>query len=936
MGRRVVLATGISIVLVAGIMQGAAVARSGGVDGLRRLDSATLRELRAVEGLGPRALRATGRVAVVVELAGRPVAAFDARELARTRHRLEPAERGAIRDRIIAGQKLLEPRVAALGGRVQATYQDAINGLRVSIPRAGLVKLAALPGVVAIHAIPRYEPGMLNTGRFIKSPKTWTDTGRTGNGVTIAIIDTGIDYTHADFGGSGNAAQYAADNGLSRATGAPFPTAKVIEGWDLAGDDYDASDPANDVPLPDNDPLDCNGHGTHVAGIAAGAGVKKVGSTVSPFSGPYNATRFESTNFVVAPGVAPRARLVALKVFGCDGSTDLVVDAIDQAVEMGVDVINMSLGSAFARGDDLTAIAVDNASDAGVVVVGSAGNSGPSAYIHGGVTTGDKGISVAAIDARPQSADYRELPYFTSGGPRNGDSALKPDITAPGVNIKSAAAGGGTSGVSYSGTSMASPVVAGAAALVIEARPTWSSAEIKSVLIGTAAAGKKKFKPAHYDLLLAGAGSVNTYRATSSVAFARTETGGASLSFGYDELSGPFSETQTFELVNRTTKSITYSLSTSFNGPSHGAVMVLSRTSVTVPAGGSRLISANLKLSATNVRKLPGAIVPVGISDDGVPYQPLVSVKGVIVATPPSSTGRYPLRVPFLSVPRGISNVALSSSDPYSISGDEAIFSGTLANTGATNHVGTADLYAWGLSDANESFGSNDIRAVGVQQFECSDPFAGCADDDRLIAFAVSTWGRWSNQSTEEFEVAIDVDADLEPDFAVFATDAGYELGGDYDGTQAVITCELDAELLCDGLGLLDGFFVDSAPNGSVAWLPTIGNWLGLDSANGHFDYTAASVNVFPSMGTVVDVVNDELSQPVWASWHPWAPQVNSGDFYELAVGASTSHVFRANFVNVAAYGAPSGWMVVTVDDASGAAQADLVPLGVLPTPPTE
>jgi subtilisin family serine protease len=932
MGRRVILATGMSIVLVAGIMQGAAVARPGAVDGLRRLDAATLRDLRKVEGLGPRALRVDGRVAVVVELNGPPVAAFDARELARTRHRLAPAERGAIRDRIIDGQELLESRVAALDGRVHATYQDAINGLRVSIPRARLGRLAALPGVAAVHAIPRYEPGLLNTGRFVNSPTTWTDTGRTGNGVTIAIIDTGIDYTHADFGGSGNAAQYAADDGLSRATGAPFPTPKVIEGWDLAGDDYDADDPANDVPLPDDDPIDCNGHGTHVAGIAAGAGVKKVGSAVSPFSGPYNATKFESTNFTVAPGVAPRARLVALKVFGCDGSTDLVVDAIDQAVEMGVDVINMSLGSAFARGDDLTAIAVDNASDAGVVVVGSAGNSGPSAYIHGGVTTGDKGISVGAVDARPQSTDYREPAWFTSGGPRNGDSALKPDISAPGVNIKSADAGGGTSGVSYSGTSMASPVVAGAAALVIEARPTWSSTEIKSVLVGTAAAGKKKFKPAHYDLLLAGAGSVNAYRATRSVAFARTATGGAGLSFGYDEISGPFSETQTFELVNRSQKSITYSLDTSFDGPSHGAVMVLSRTSVTVPAGGSRVISATLKLSATNVRKLPGAIVPVDFDDDGVPYQPLVSVKGVIVATPPSSTGRYPLRVPFLSVPRGISNIALSSSGPYSVSGDEATFSGTLANTGATNHIGTADLYAWGLSDANDGLESNDIRAVGVQQFVCDDdPRYGCVADDRLIAFAVSTWGRWSNASTDEFDVAIDVDGDTEPDFAVFTTDAGSASFGDLDGTQMVITCELDAELLCDDLGLFDGFFVDSAPNGSIAWLPTVGSWLGLDGANGQFDYTAASTNIFPSMSSLVDSVTDGLGEPVWASWHAWTPQVNTGDFYELAVGASRAHVFRASYPNVAAYGAPRGWLVVTVDDASGAAQADRVPLGMLP-----
>ena len=181
-----------------------------------------------------------------------------------------------------------------------------------------------------------------------RRPATWGATGFTGNGVKIAIIDTGLDYYHADFGGSGDPADYTAADPTTLADGG-FPTTKVAGGYDFAGDGYDATgDNGSTTPAPDPDPLDCgpadhgDGHGTHVAGTAAGQGVLADGST---YTGPYNASTISGHSWKVGPGVAPRATLYSFKVFGCQGSTDLTVDAINAAVAAHVDVINMSLGS---------------------------------------------------------------------------------------------------------------------------------------------------------------------------------------------------------------------------------------------------------------------------------------------------------------------------------------------------------------------------------------------------------------------------------------------------------------------------------------------------------------------------------------------------------------------------------------------------------------
>jgi subtilisin family serine protease len=227
-------------------------------------------------------------------------------------------------------------------------FETLWNGISVRISPANLSRIARLPEVVNVWPVDTYsipEPGSENSvdmfsAIVMSGANVVQDSGITGAGTKIGIIDTGVDIDHPDFGGSGT-------NGTTS-----FPTAKIVAGWDFVGDDYAAgvSDPVPD-PVPD----DCNGHGTHVAGIAAANGYVK--------------------------GVAPDAQLGAYRVFGCSGSTDadIMIAAMERAYNDGMNVVNMSIGSAFQSWPNYpTATAGDWLVARGVVVACSIGNSGTS------------------------------------------------------------------------------------------------------------------------------------------------------------------------------------------------------------------------------------------------------------------------------------------------------------------------------------------------------------------------------------------------------------------------------------------------------------------------------------------------------------------------------------------------------------------------------
>jgi len=167
------------------------------------------------------------------------------------------------------------------------------------------------------------------------------------------------------------------------------------------------------TPQPDPNPLDCNGHGSHVAGTAAGFGVTAAGTT---FTGPYDDTTYTNNAFTIGPGVAPKADLYAVRVFGCSGPTDVVTEAIEWAIDNDMDVVNMSLGADFTTGDSADALAADNAMKAGVVVVSAQGNAGDIHYAVGAPGSSRKGIAVAASarEGFDPTADFA-LPAIPGG-----------------------------------------------------------------------------------------------------------------------------------------------------------------------------------------------------------------------------------------------------------------------------------------------------------------------------------------------------------------------------------------------------------------------------------------------------------------------------------------------------------------------------------------
>ncbi|GAP15890.1 subtilisin-like serine protease [Longilinea arvoryzae] len=326
---------------------------------------------------------------------------------------------------LMKAQDPLVSKIATVGGNVISRYTKVYNGVLAMVPGKEINALRGMAGVKAIHNAPLYEPTLAASVPLIQADDVWAATpGYDGTGVTIAVIDTGIDYTHAALGGAGTVTAYA-DNDPDVIEAGSFPTAKVIGGYDFAGTNYDAGGDTDEqlIPVPDDDPLDEGGHGTHVASTAAGMGVEGV----------------------IGKGVAPAASLYAFKVFGAEGSTNLVVDALERAMDPNgdgdlsdrVDVINMSLGSSWGVADpnDPEQVAVDLISQMGTVVVISSGNSGNASYV-----TGAPGVADSAITVAASTTGYVTMPVVkynndTQMAPYQTGNSFTTAITAPLVDV---------------------------------------------------------------------------------------------------------------------------------------------------------------------------------------------------------------------------------------------------------------------------------------------------------------------------------------------------------------------------------------------------------------------------------------------------------------------------------------------------------------------
>lgn len=942
-------------------------------------------------GFDRREFPRSGTVQVMLELDQAPAATAYARDLRRGKRvagQSSKRQAAAVR----AQQQSVESRFSASATRAKVLFRTRAlySGIAVSTDVSRLQELSRIPGVKAVRKLTPKRVDNSTTVPMIGASAAWAGLADTGEGVRVGVIDTGIDYTHADFGGPGTVAAYTA----ARSAGTTAPTypdpAKVAGGYDFAGDAYDpgatlpdgSPDPAAVTPRPDPNPLDCNGHGTHVSGTVAGYGVNA--SDKRTYRGPYTQD-MPASQFEIGPGVAPGSVLYGLRVFGCDGSTNLVSQALDWAADPNgdgdlsdrLDVVNMSLGSSFGSPQDPDSVASDNAALAGIVVVASIGNSDDVAEVGGSPGNARRVLAVAASDdpvdvldgiqvtappgletaanqegaldnifaASKSSAydwanqpgvtdtpvaalgDWTKPPNSATDATRNNTDACapltpteaalvagkvvimqwanssfrcgsatrsaniaaagavggiistsaprfeggflgsrtipvmgvtskggtaihdavvagtvvrvtmtnalrnsvqlttpsakdkiasfssrgvsmagvtKPDVAAPGVSVFSANVATGSEGQSLDGTSMASPHVAGVAALVRSKRTSWTVEEVKAAIMNTAVTDVKTDAGVAFGPLRVGAGRVqaDSAVATQTLAYVTDDPGAVSVGFGPLAVTRPTSYSKTVRIVSkRPVSNAQYALSYTAATSMPGATYSLSTSGVSLQP--NRPVDVKVTLTV-DPRRLTHTADPTLVLEQlqGITRSFRSDTSGRVVLTPSAATGGPSLRVPVYAAPRPASVM----SQPSSLTlGSGPVQRGTLPLTGSgvdqgagtqsfVSLVSALQLQASSprLPDCSATVvtgcvpfaddRSGDLRYVGVSSDGPTfsdvggDPFSPdpCGDGScapAMVNFGISAWGPWRTAASyAEYDVYIDANGDGTDDAATYNT----------------------------------------------------------------------------------------------------------------------------------------------------------------------
>jgi hypothetical protein len=367
--------------------------------------------------------------------------------------------------------KISDPNAIVFSPVFGKRYGIAFFGQQITVDSLMIEEIKNLPNVKSVTLERKVKANLGESVPQIHADSIWINLGCEGDSMRVGIIDTGIDYTHPDLGdgfGEGH---------------------KVVGGYDF-------------VNL-DTDPMDDNGHGTHVSGIVAANGVLR--------------------------GVAPKAWLYGIKVldqYGSGWESD-IISGIEYTLDPNgdddfsdkLDAANMSLGGSKYSEEDPMEVAVGNAIEAGVTYCIAAGNDGPM----GTETIGSPGTTLSAITIGGTNKEDETINWYSSIGPTPFTYLLKPDIVAPGFYIYSTVPGGYDS---YGGTSMATPHVTGTVALLKKLHPDWTPANMKSAIMSTARdLGDLKVKQ--------GAGFLDAYKA----ALVKTLLSSTNLNFGTDNLN---------------------------------------------------------------------------------------------------------------------------------------------------------------------------------------------------------------------------------------------------------------------------------------------------------------------------------------------------------------------------------------------------------------
>lgn len=987
---------------------------------------------------------------VFLELADPPLAVRVA-EARAAGHPMAPDEQRAWVGRLAARQVAIEAQVVAAGADVVWRYQRVLDGLQVRATESVVARLAALDGVVAVRPVLEVRPTTQYTVPFIGAATLVNELGLDGTGVDIGVIDSGVDYLHAAFGGPATEAAYQANDPTTigdTLDGAPlFPTAKVVGGTDFVGEDYDAE--TYDLPAPDPDPMPSynkldpetgeitayDEHGTHVAATAAGMATEEL-----------------------APGVAPGARIWALKVFG-QGSTTLMTAAVEWASDPdgdgdlsdALDVLNLSLGSSYGGTSGATADqkAIDAFVGLGGIVVAAAGNDGDIPFIHGspaaypsvisvantygpgevgtfvvveepaeiagqyparqaskqfaptlsnvgpvtgGLVYAEDGCTAAAFPEETSGAialidrggcTFSEKlgfaaaagavaavvinnedgePIAMSGSPGSdipgvmlwketgdpiraaivagaiatvtvgsglpnpaladivhgsssrgpgfmaGDGAIvaKPDVAAPGAHIRAARAGTGTKTKSKTGTSMATPHVAGLAALLRQAHPTWSPRDLKARLVTTAAADWTYGNPAtgskgpEAPASWGGAGRVDAVAAVKGDVVA-TGDPSVAVELGLVALTAPVTLTRTVLVQNHGTEPASFSASFAWRGaPKAGAVVTVEPASVTVPAGGSETLTLTAALD-------PAALAPWGLgnrSPDAVHVADAGALGDVEIAGAVVLDGEAEqLRVPVYGLARPTGAVHVT----------EACLSATpalaLANDSAVD--GWTEQFTLLAEDKNEPaiWDGADIRAIGGRWVSLG--------GEQALQLALVTWGARPHPGRAAMQVYLDTTHDGVADFVLVVRFDDWQYGPTYSGRPVGVLLALSSE--ADPAPVDQQYVVSDVLSSRLVLTVTLAS-LGLDSPSGGLGLWAVSAS---PEATGADLVPDSLNAVYLASQQ--APIVLGGPCAEwrveprgFAVKGSTTATFAAT--PTCADGAPAGLLLLH-ENGSGEAE---------------
>jgi subtilisin family serine protease len=556
----------------------------------------------------------------------------------------------------------LDSRLFDVAGLIKAGYDDKSSKLiPLIVTYQGKANRSAPAGAIVSRNLPVINGAALkvdksNAGAFLEGAqarsaggidKIWLDgkrhisldqsvpqigaleawkAGYTGKGVSVAVLDTGIDATHPDL----------------------------------------ATQVAGAKNFTDGPAIDDVGHGTHVASTIAG--------TAAASGGKYK-------------GVAPDAKLYDGKVCRLDGCPDSAILAGMEwaATEVKAKVVNISLGGQDTPELDPIEEAVNRlTAQTGTLFVVAAGNSGPGEGSIESPGSADAALTVGAVDKQNQLAD------FSSRGPRIGDGALKPDVTAPGVDIVAARSKDGVIGepvgdqyLRLSGTSMATPHTVGAAAILAQQHPAWKAAELKGALMASAkvAAGQSAFEQ--------GAGRIDVAKAITQSVIAEP----GSVSFGTAQWphtdDTPVTKTITYRNLGdqAVTLAVSASLSDSTGASAPAGSLKLSASSVTVPAGGTATVQATSSTSHSGPDGLysgrvtataagTSVVSPVGVNKEVESYT--LTLNQVGTDGKPSADGGalvFGITTPwfnFYGDPSGTSQVRLPKGE-YLLQGDQSI-----------------------------------------------------------------------------------------------------------------------------------------------------------------------------------------------------------------------------------------------------------------------